>query len=184
MLAVRDTADGYGFVSIWLHWLVAATVFGLFALGWWMVDLTYYDAWYKRAPDLHKSIGVLLFAMMLVRLLWRSWNPRVTPEPNTGPLAHRLAVGAHFLLYLLSFTVMISGYLISTADGHGVSVFDSFQVPALLSGLPQQADIAGRVHRWLAYALVGLAALHALAALKHHFIDRDRTLKKMFCHNN
>jgi cytochrome b561 len=74
---------------------------------------------------------------------------------------------------------MLSGYLISTADGRPLEVFGLFSVPALVAGLEHQADIAGRVHLLLAYGLVGLALLHALAAFKHGFIERDRTLLRM-----
>jgi cytochrome b561 len=85
----------------------------------------------------------------------------------------------HGLLYAGIFLVMISGYLISTAKGRGVSVFDLFEIPAFITGLPNQADLAGAVHFYVAWGLVLLAGLHALAALKHHFIDRDATLKRM-----
>jgi cytochrome b561 len=74
---------------------------------------------------------------------------------------------------------MIAGYLISTAEGVGIPVFGLFEVPALVSGLPDQADTAGVIHLYLAWVLVIFSGLHALAALKHHFIDRDVTLKRM-----
>ena len=86
----------------------------------------------------------------------------------------------HGLLYLGLFGVMISGYLISTADGRGIGVFGWFEVPALISGLPEQEDVAGLIHKYLAWGLVIFAVIHALAALKHHFIDRDATLVRMF----
>ncbi len=179
-MPLRNTPRTYGLVAVLLHWLVAAGVIGLFALGWWMVDLTYYDPWYKTGPDLHKAIGILLFLAMLGRLAWRRFNGPPEPEPGTSALLDRLARGMHHLLYLLPFAVMLSGYLISTADGRAVSVFGLFEIPATLSGLRSQADIAGKVHWYLALSLLGLTAVHAMAALKHHFIDRDRTLKKMF----
>ena len=91
-------------------------------------------------------------------------------------LLSRLGHGA---LYLGLFVVMISGYLISTADGRGISVFDLFEIPALITGLPNQADLAGAVHFYVACAVVIFAGLHGLAALKHHFIDRDATLRRM-----
>ena len=74
---------------------------------------------------------------------------------------------------------MIAGYLISTAEGVGIPVFGLFEVPALISNLPDQADVAGVVHLWLAWAVVVFAGLHGLIALKHHFIDRDATLARM-----
>jgi cytochrome b561 len=179
IFAMRNSHAGYGLVAMLLHWLVALVVIGMFSLGLWMVDLTYYDAWYNEAPAIHKGIGILLFLVMSGRVLWRLGNPRPVDEPHVSLLERRLAHGAHMLLYLLIFVVIISGYLISTADARPIEVFGLFSVPALVSHLPEQADIAGVIHLYLAITLVSLAGLHALAALKHHFLDHDRTLLKM-----
>lgn len=176
---MKNTARGYGWVTIVLHWLTAVTVFGLFGLGLWMTDLTYYDAWYQRAPAIHKGIGILLFLVLVGRAVWRALNVTPEHEPGASRSQRRTARTVHRVLYVLPFALMASGYLISTADGRAVEVFGLFAVPALVSDLPGQEDIAGAVHWYLALTLIGLVALHALAALKHHFIDRDRTLKKM-----
>lgn len=176
----RNTSTRYGLVSILLHWLVALAVFGLFALGYWMMGLSYYDPWRQSAPDLHKSIGILLFAVMLLRVLWRLLNPSPAALASHGRLTRLASRLGHGLLYVGLFVLMISGYLISTADGRGIEVFGLFSVPATLSGLPRQEDIAGAVHEYLAWGLVIFAGIHALAALKHHFIDRDGTLMRMF----
>lgn len=173
----RNTADTYGRVSILLHWLIAAAVLGLFALGVWMVELDYYDAWYHRAPELHKSIGVLLLGGMLFRLTWRWRNPQ--PRLTGTPLQQRLASAMHRMLYGVLFAVIISGYLISTADGRPVDVFGLVELPATLAGLDRQEDIAGVFHLTLAMTMIGLTALHALAAVKHHLVDHDRTLIRM-----
>jgi len=175
----RNTEKGYGLVAIGLHWLMAAAVFVLFGLGLWMVDLTYYDPWYREAPDFHKGVGVLLFLALLVRLAWRWVNPRPAPESGLSAFERRASSLAHTALYALLLAVMLSGYLISTADGRPVDVFGLFQVPASLRGLPEQADLAGDVHLTLAITLIALAAGHAAAALKHHFWNRDRTLMRM-----
>ena len=176
---LKNTANDYGLIAILLHWLVAAAIFGLFGLGLWMTGLEYYDPWYQRAPEVHKGFGVLLFVVAVLRLAWRLRNPVPRAEATHSRLERRLARFAHGLLYLLPFAVMIAGYLISTADGRSIEVFGWFEVPAALSGLDEQEDIAGLVHEALAFTLIGLVALHALAALKHHFIDRDRTLRRM-----
>ncbi len=172
----RNTPNNYGWISIGLHWLVAISVIGLFALGLWMVELTYYDPWYRRAPDLHKGVGVLLFFVMLARLAWHLGNP--LPRLSGAPWERLSARWVHGLLYLLLYALMVSGYLISTADGRAIDVFGFFNIPATLTGKNQE-DIAGVVHAVLAYGVIALATLHALAALKHHFIDRDNTLKRM-----
>ncbi len=175
----QNTADGYGWVAVVLHWLVAVFVVGLFALGLWMVELTYYDAWYRRSTDIHKGVGILLCLVMLARLGWRLVNPRPVPDPTPARLERVAAAVTHVLLYVLLFAVMTAGYLISTADGRAIDVFGLFSVPATIAGVAGQADIAGDVHRALAIALIVLAGIHSLAALKHHFIDRDRTLLRM-----
>ncbi len=175
----RNSARRYGLVSILLHWGVALAVFGLFGLGLWMVGLDYYSSWYRRAPELHKGIGILLFLAMLLRLLWRLVSPPPAALASYSASTRRGAALVHGLLYLGLLVLMLSGYLISTADGRAIEVFGWFSVPATLSGVDGQEDLAGTVHRWLAWALVGLAVLHALAALKHHFIDRDATLSRM-----
>ena len=178
----RNTESAYGWVAILLHWLVAIVVVGMFALGLWMVDLTYYESWYRRAPYIHKSIGILLFAVMVLRLAWRNANPKPRPEPGSSHLERRVAAFVHPLLYILLFCVMLSGYLISTADGRPIEVFGLFQVPATISGLQNQEDMAGTIHLYLAVSVISFAAIHGAAALKHHFIDRDRTLKRMLGH--
>ncbi|MDX9665718.1 cytochrome b [Pseudomonas sp. P5_152] len=178
-MQLRNSSSRYGWVSIFMHWGVALVVVGLFALGLWMVGLDYYSTWRKDAPDLHKSIGLVLFAVMLLRVLWRLISP---PPPTLASYDRLTRIGAklgHGFLYLSLFAVMIAGYLISTADGVGIPVFGLFEVPALISGLPDQADLAGVIHFYLAWALVIVSGLHALAALKHHFIDRDVTLARM-----
>lgn len=176
----RNSPSRYGLVSVLIHWLVAVVVFGLFGLGYWMVGLDYYSSWYKTAPDIHKGIGILLFAVMLARLFWRWLSPPPGSLPNHGRLTRLGSKLGHGFLYLGLFVLMFSGYLISTADGRGIEVFGLFTVPATITGIPDQEDIAGLVHEYLAWTLVIFAGIHALAALKHHFIDRDRTLVRMF----
>lgn len=178
-MQLHNSSERYGLFSIILHWGVAITVFGLFALGLWMVGLDYYDSWRKAGPDLHKSIGLTLFAVMVIRLAWRLISP---PPPPLDSYSRVTRIGAHLVhlfLYAALFAVMIAGYLISTADGVGIPVFGLFEVPALVSGLPDQAETAGTIHLYLAWAIVVFAVLHGLAALKHHFIDRDVTLRRM-----
>jgi cytochrome b561 len=151
----------------------------MFALGLWMVGLDYYDTWRKAGPDLHKSIGLVIFLVMLARVIWRFISPPPPPTANQGPATRLAATLGHLFLYADLFLVMLTGYLISTADGVGIPVFGLFEVPALVSGLPDQAETAGTVHLYLAWALVVFSVLHGLAALKHHFIDRDATLLRM-----
>ncbi len=178
-LRPRNTERSYGWVAILLHWLDVLVIFSLFAVGWYMVELTYYDALYKPLPFIHQSVGILLAGWFVFRVAWRLANPSPEPEPGISAVQNLAAKVAHIGLYLMIAIVLLSGYLIPTAEGVAVSVFDIFSVPATITSLPTQADNAGWVHRYVAYALVGLASLHAAAALKHHFINRDNTLRRM-----
>ncbi len=176
----RNTAEGYGLGAIIAHWASAIAVLALYPLGLYIVSLTYYDPAYRIVPHWHKSLGVLLVLAVLVRLLWRLINTRPRELPEHQRWEQRLAKGVHALLYALLLIVPVTGYLISTADGRSISVFGWFEVPALVTDLvSNQEDIAGWWHFWLATALVTLVGLHALGALKHHFIDRDNTLLRI-----
>ncbi len=84
-MSLKNSEHHYGWLAVVLHWLVAAVVVGLFALGFWMVDLSYYDEWYRKGPDLHRSIGLILFAVVVFRLLWRLIN--ASPRPLAKPQA-------------------------------------------------------------------------------------------------
>ncbi|WP_370978466.1 cytochrome b [Agaribacterium sp. ZY112] len=176
---LKNSEQAYGLVSKTLHWLVALTVFGLFTVGLWMVELGYYDSWYQLAPHYHKSVGALLALVLLFRVLWRYVNPKVQPLSSHKVLEQKAAHLVHIALYLLMFMIFVSGYLISTADGRSIQVFNWFEIPALGSFIENQEDVAGDIHRYLAYSLISLIALHVLGALKHHFIDKDSTLKRM-----
>lgn len=178
-MQVRNTSSRFGVISIGMHWLIAVAVFGLFALGYWMVDLSYYDDWYRTAPHIHRSIGILLLIVMVLRLTWRFINPAPRPLPNHSRFEVFAAHSAHLLLYVLIFVAMISGYLISTADGSSISVFDWFEVPSVTGQIKGMEDTAGLVHYWTTWVLVVLALVHGLAAIKHHVIDRDDTLRRM-----
>lgn len=178
-MQVRNTEAGYGWFMIAIHWLVAAAVVGLFALGWWMVDLSYYSEWYNLAPHIHRSIGLLVLAVMAVRILWRLADRKPRPLPNHSRLEVVGALLAHWLLYLLTFVVLVSGYLISTSDGSSIDLFNWFSVPSVTGDVRALELVAGDIHYWSAWALVVLASGHGLAGLKHHLVDRDATLSRM-----
>ncbi|WP_405281147.1 cytochrome b [Cobetia sp. Ld8] len=173
----RNSRRGWGWPVIVMHWLSALAIVGLFALGWWMTSLGYYDTWYQLGPWWHRSVGVILLVLTLVRLAWR-WS-QTTPQAHGTRNEQRAALVGHVLLYVLMLVVMISGYLISTADGRGIKVFDLFEVPAVISGLKDQASLAGEVHWYAACVLIILSLGHAAAAFKHHLLDGQDTLRRM-----
>ncbi|AOM39173.1 cytochrome b [Xenorhabdus hominickii] len=182
-MLLKNTDTRFGHISVFIHWLIALAVYGMFALGLWMVTLNYYDPWYHRAPEVHKSIGVLIFMIMVVRIIWRFISPPPKPLASYSHFTRTSSKLTHFTLYIVLFGILGSGYLISTADGAPISIFGWFEVPATLSGQGIQADTAGVIHLYLAWIIVVLSLLHGLAALKHHFINHDTTLKRMFGFN-
>jgi cytochrome b561 len=175
---LRDTLSGYGFVSRVLHWGMALAIVGVFGLGLWMVRLDYDSPYRIIGPDIHRSVGILLLLFLIARVIWRTLNAHPEPSPLT-PLQYRASRAMHWTLYAVLLGVTVSGYFISSADGQPVSVFDWFSVPAVTKQ-PGLEDQAGLVHRWLAWGAIILAALHTIAALKHHFAGHDRILFSMW----
>ncbi|MEH0664842.1 cytochrome b [Vibrio scophthalmi] len=167
----------YNGVARAIHWVSALVVIGMFAVGLWMVDLSYYSEWYKTAPHWHKSVGILLALVTLFRFVWK--NVTASPKVEGAKIEILGAKLAHLAMYALLLTLFVSGYLISTEDGRGIEVFGWFTVPGMGAFFEGQADTAGQIHFYAAWALILLAAVHALAALKHHFINKDNTLRKM-----
>lgn len=179
-MKIKNTNTHYGLLNVAIHWLTVILISILFPLGLIMVDLGYYDSGYKTYPYIHKSLGLILLALTLGRMIWVmgiSKPPKPLPQPR---MLHIIAKSTHHLMYLCLLTLMTSGYLISTADGRGIDVFNWFTVPALFEAFEHQADIAGKVHAITAWGLVGLIALHVGGALKHHVVNKDRTLMRMF----
>lgn len=168
---------GWGFIAI--HWLMALSIIGLYPLGLYIESLSYYDPEYRTVPHIHKSIGILVMLALLVRVTWRATNrtPAELPQPKPLELATK---AVHLLLYVLMLVSLVSGYMISTADGRPIDVFGWFTVPAFATGIENQEDIAGAVHWYSTTTLIVLAGMHALAALKHHFVNKDATLKRIF----
>jgi cytochrome b561 len=122
---------------------------------------------------------MLLAMLLFARLFWRLFNVKPRPEPTLKAYEIHAAEIVHWILYALPLAIMISGYLITTADGSSIDVFGLFEVPAIFPAAKGREEIAGDIHFYLAYATMGIVALHTLAALKHHFIDKDRTLLRM-----
>ncbi|WP_415912959.1 cytochrome b [Neptuniibacter sp. QD37_11] len=174
----KDKAPkGFSLLARSIHWVTALAVVGLFGLGFWMVELDYYNEWYQTAPELHKSIGLGLFGLTLFRIIYVSLKP--TPSIEGFRFERIVAKCTHLGLYVLLLTIFASGYMISTADGRGMEFFGLFEIPSAGEFIENQEDVAGAIHAYAAWALIGFAGLHALAALKHHFVNKDNTLKKM-----
>jgi len=169
MTAWKNSIYQYGLIAIVLHWSTAVLVVGLFILGVYMVELDYYDPLYISAPDIHRSVGVIAGGLFLVRFIWRLYNIR--PALSGSSREKTIASLVHRLFYVLAFTAIISGYLISTADGKPIYVFDWFQIPASITFIDRQEDWAGLVHEISSYAIILMTLLHIGASLKHHYMS-------------
>ncbi len=176
---IKNNQHEYGIANKLFHWLIALHVIGLFALGFWMIDLTYYSEWYQTAPFLHESFGLLLTFIFISKLLSYFVNPLPQPLLNHSAIEIKLATIAKWSLNGLILLILISGFLISTADFRAINVFNLFEIPPLFEAFESQAKLSGSIHKWGAYILIGLVILHFFGALKHHFIDKDKTLKRM-----
>lgn len=176
---LKDSTSGYGLVTIVLHWVCAPLIIFLFGLGVYMRGLDYYSPWYHRGPELHIALGLLVFALMLLRLLWRknSQDPNAIPSISKSNLLAAKIV--KILLYVCVFVLCISGYFITTAEGSGASFFGLFSVPATLELSADNIDRIGALHKYCAWGLMGIVILHAAAALFHHFVKRDKTLVRI-----
>ena len=177
-MLIWDTKAGYGLVSRLVHWLMALAIVALFGLGVWMVDLSYYSPYYKSAPDLHRSAGMLLLATLVLRLGWRLANEKPDDHELTA-FERRAAHAVHWGFYPLLLGLLISGYLISTPDGRAIDVFGLFEVPSLIQNKGLE-DVAGDVHFYLAWITMAVAGVHAAAAFKHHFYDKSQILRRMW----
>jgi len=162
-----------------LHWLIAVHMLALIPLGWWMVDLTYYSGWYNIAPWLHKMFGVLVFVLGVVLLIYRRLKPTPPALENHTSFEKAASKIAHWTLLIAVIAIPVSGYIFTTATGDGVDLFGIATLPAMFPVSDWWRDLAIDFHIYASYGLLGVIAAHAGGALKHHFIDRDRTLRRM-----
>ncbi len=166
-----------------LHWLVATLMLGLAGVGLYMSRS---EAW--ALYPWHKSLGVIALLLIAVRLVQRLRLGLPGPVQPTSPAMQRAARWAHGTLLALTLLMPLSGMVFSGASGHGFGVFGLTLVPhqddpakpgEVLPYNATLAELGHQAHYWLGYLLLLLVTLHVLAALKHHFIDRDSTLLRM-----
>jgi len=167
----------YTRTAVALHWIVALLISVGFTLGATMTDLSVSPR-KIRLFAYHKWIGITVLGLVVLRLLWRLTHPAPPDEPM--PRWQRIAAHAtHWLLYLLMLATPLAGWLYSSAAGYPVVYLKLWQLPDLVSKNKQLANVLVEVHGYLAWTLLWVVVLHAAAALKHHFFDRDATLRRM-----
>lgn len=168
----------YGVVAQLFHWSIVALIFTQFVLASKAHDLPLGPAKISTLA-LHKSFGMTIFALAMLRLLWRLVNP-VPAMPLATPRWQRIAAHiSHGALYALIMITPLFGWMMSSARNFPVSWFGLFTFPDLVKPNKPLYDFFHEAHETLATTILVLAVLHALAALKHHFIDRDNVLRRM-----
>ena len=177
-MQVRNTPLRWGAVSQLLHWLVVALVITQFVLASLAEDL---------APGMaklgllarHKSVGITILGLALLRLAWRLGQPVPALPPGMPRWQRGLATGTHHLLYALLLAMPLSGWLMSSARNYPVSWFGLVQLPDLIAPGEHAFEALRATHGTLAALLAATALLHLAGALKHHFVDRDDVLRRM-----
>jgi cytochrome b561 len=160
------------------HWLVAILIIGMLPLGWYMMSIEDDPGsdWYFM---LHKSIGLLVLAFALLRLLWRfGHQPGSLPEqlPQWQVKASKIS---HWLLYVLMIAMPVAGLTGALFSKGGVAFFGS-QLPRVFAANHDLAELFFSAHSVIAWALVGVISLHVLAALKHLLVDKDGVFQRMW----
>ncbi|WP_158702874.1 cytochrome b [Melaminivora suipulveris] len=168
----------YDRVSRALHWLMALLLLGQIALGLWMIGLPK-DGTGLRASwfNVHKSWGMVLGLLIVLRLAWALLRPRVAPLPQ-APALQRAARGTHALLYALMLAMPLSGFLGSVYSGYPIRFF-GLRLPTLAARWDGAKELLSSVHYWSAMALIGLIALHLAAFAYHQFVLREPLLQRM-----
>jgi len=177
----RSSNNHYSSVAKLLHWLVAGMVVLQFVLAK-MADIASDEGSAVRELALlanHKSVGITILALAVVRLVWRQKNqPPALPGtmPQWQVTASHLS---HWSLYALLFAMPITGWLMSSASAYSVSWFNLFQLPDFVAPNPELKEIFEETHETLAKLLAVIASIHIIAALKHAVIDKDDILSRM-----
>lgn len=191
-MAITNTTENYGSVAKYIHWIIAL----LFLCSYLTV---YYRHWFtdKDTPEnwlslqLHLSIGISILALVLLRIIWRISNTTPSPEPGS-PLAHKAAKLGHYALYAIMIISPVTGYIGTGVQTEYFFLFDiaKFEDTQLFNSVIQNGlgmtfkefeEPIDKIHKeFLGEYLVWLLILgHTLAALYHHIVKQDRTIKKM-----
>ena len=176
-MTVRNSTTAWGSVSKALHWIIVVLIVNQWVIAERADDLTGLAK--LKTLGYHKSFGMTILMLAVIRLVWRLSNPVPDLTAETRPWERVLAKISHVLLYALIFAMPITGWLMSSAKTYSVSWFNLFAFPNLVGKNEHIYELTHGLHEVLFNVLVAVAALHALGALKHHFIDHNDVLKRM-----
>jgi cytochrome b561 len=174
----KNSPERWSTINIGLHWLTFLLILGLVPVGLLMDELPN-SAFKVQVYALHKSFGLTVLALTLLRLLWRLLAGAAPRLEGTPAWQHALAQTVHAAMYALLLLIPLSGWLYNSASGFPLQWFGLFGLPRLSGYNPEVKEFAHEAHELLFYVLAVLVLLHAAAALKHHYFDRDATLARM-----
>ncbi|HSF71704.1 MAG TPA: cytochrome b [Methylotenera sp.] len=196
---MNQVATRYTKTAKILHWLIALGIFGMFALGWYMSELPKegpkqmaYDlfdwgiyTWTlseEASPrtfyfNLHKSIGITILALVVIRIFWRLTHKAPAMLASYKAWETKLASGVHRLLYVLMVALPLSGLVMAVASKYGVKWF-GLEFIGGLDNTPLR-EVFKEAHEIIGVVILLIIILHILGALKHKFIDKDETLDRM-----
>ena len=172
------TPTRYTLVAQLLHWIIAGLIVTQFALAWSADDLplgAHKLALFAR----HKSFGMTVLMLAIARLLWRFTHAPPPLPAGMTTIEHRLARATHIAFYVLLIAMPLTGWMMSSAKNYSVSWFGLFTWPNLVSQNDAAFEFLKSTHDYLSDALFAIAVLHILAALKHHFWNKDDVLVRM-----
>ena len=175
---MRMTVQRYTGIAMSLHWLIATMILLSLGVGLYMVELKLSPA-KLQLYSWHKWAGVTIFALVLVRCVWRLTH---TPPPLPSDLPRwqqLVAETTHYVLYALMIVIPLTGWLMSSAKGFQTVYFGVLPIPDLLSKNKEWGEALNLVHRYLNYTMIAIITVHIGAAIKHHFIDKDDVLRRM-----
>jgi cytochrome b561 len=176
-MSLRSTETRWGGVAKTLHWLMALGIIGNGVLGLVMDEMPRGMSKLNTFA-VHKSIGLTLLALLLLRVSWRLFDRRPRDEPM--PTWQRLAAHAtHGVLYLFMLAIPLSGWIYNSAHGNPLQWFKWFNVPALMEKNEAISDLAEDAHELFFWILLGVLVAHVGGALVHHWFERDNTLLRM-----
>lgn len=177
-MSLYSTPIRWGTPARLFHWVMAAGIVFMVGFGLWMTGLP--PSMRKlNVYALHKSVGITLLGLAALRLAWRALDSRPEEIPGQPAWQTLVAKFTHLATYALLFVIPLSGWLYNSASGFPLRWFKLVNLPPLSESDPGLKATAHAVHQYGVWALVALVTLHAAAALKHHFVDRDHTLSAM-----
>lgn len=172
------TNDGYTLTAIALHWATVVLVISAAVLGIYMHELPFSPT-KLRLYSYHKWLGVTIFLLALIRLAWRSAHPAPALPADMPTWEKNAARGGHAALYAFMLSVPVIGWVMSSAHGFQTVYFGVLPIPDLIGKDKELAEVLEKVHAAFSLSFIALVILHAAAAFKHHFINRDNVLRRM-----